>query len=147
MFKKPLCVRQLPLVADSAFPVIRQSKTDVAPFSLPDYIYTAALCLSIFVGVVSRATSQVYLILVFLIVMTAFAVSRFAWLLFVRCATSRFGQLGHATRLWSSLIINYVVVQKKSLLGTLNVRCRIIIGFQKGTIIFDNHPLSMSYQI
>ena len=25
-------------------------------------------------------------------------------------------------------------------LGTLNIRCRIRIGTQKGTIIFDNHP-------
>ena len=28
-------------------------------------------------------------------------------------------------------------------LGTLNIRCRIIIRTQKGTIIFDNHPYTI----
>ena len=27
-------------------------------------------------------------------------------------------------------------------LGTLDMRCRIIMGIQKGTIIFHNHPCS-----
>ena len=37
-----------------------------------------------------------------------------------------------------------VVKVRGYFLGTLNIRCRIILGIQSGTIIVDNHPYTKS---